>query len=153
MNKLTVFVLVTSAISAPLASAATLDDVRKTLAAGSDYGIQEFRKVEFDDDYRGEMEIEGWIDNEWYVELDLDRDGKIQKEQRKRDPGERYGLPSAEVTAYIEAAQSEGMDSFDELTVSRRGYIEVEGRDDRGRELEVDFRTGSLEVIRIERDD
>lgn len=153
MNKLTVFVLVSSAISAPLASAATLDDVRKTLAAGSDYGVQEFRKVEFDDDYRGEMEIEGWIDNEWYVELDLDRDGQIQKEQRKRDRGERYGLPSSEVTAYIEAAQSEGMDSFDELTVSRRGNIEVEGRDDRGRELEVDFRTGSLEVIRIERDD
>lgn len=153
MNKLTVFMLAAGVIAAPMAGAASLEDVRETLASGSDYGIQEFRKIEFDDDHRGEKEIEGWMNDEWYVELDLDNNGQIQKEQRKRDRGERYGLPSSEISAYLEAAQSKGMSSFEEFKVNRRGHIEIEGRDDQGRELEVDFRTGSLNVVRIGRDD
>lgn len=42
---------------------------------------------------------------------------------------------------------------FDEFEISSRGNITVEGDDDRDQELEIDFRSDSLEPVRVERDD
>jgi len=62
-------------------------------------------------------------------------------------------LTAEEVRNYLKAAQAEGMDRLEELKVSSRGYIEVEGNDPSGQELEIDFRVGDLTPVRIERDD
>lgn len=143
--------------TAPLAYASgTLDDVRLAVQSGSDFGLTHFQNIEFDDDQEGDndfIEIEGWLDNNWYVELDMARDGTVTREdRRKRDSGPK-GLTADETLSYVQASAEEGMTQFDEIDVDDSGRIEVEGDDNNGRELEIDFRTGNLQPVKVERDD
>lgn len=141
-------------ISAPAAMAmGSFEDAERILKAGSDYGITQFRSLELEYEDYDEIELEGWVDNNWYVELDMSDDGSINREQRRKHDGEPSGLTADEVRDYLKAAKAEGLDSLEELKVSSRGYIEVEGNDSSGRELEVDFRIGDLTPVRIESDD
>ncbi len=86
------------------------------------------------------------------MELDLNGNGDIEREQRRQPRGESYGLTASEVQDYLDAARQQGMAHIEELKIKRNGDIEVEGNDDNGRELEVDFRTGSLDPVKVERD-
>lgn len=153
MTKITVLSLVAAMVATPLALAeGSRDDAERALGTAADYGISEFRSIEFDDDGHKDVEIEGWMDD-WYVDLELDPAGNIEREHRRKFEGERYGLSRAEVADYLNAATAEGLVWLDELEVRRGGYVEVEGEDERGRELELDFRKGNLTPVRVERDD
>lgn len=44
------------------------------------------------------------------------------------------------------------MVSFEEIEINERGMIEIEGKDDQGRELEVKVRKGETAVASVERD-
>jgi hypothetical protein len=141
-------------ISAPAAMAmGSFEDAERILKAGSDYGITQFRSIEFEEDDYDDIELEGWVDNDWYVELDMNDDGSIGREQRRKHDGEPSGLSANDVRDYLNAAQAEGMTRLEEFKVSSRGYIEVEGDDASGRELEIDFRIGDLTPVRIDWDD
>lgn len=154
MKTLTALGLIAGITAAPLAMAdARLDDAKRAVALGTDYGMVEFRSIEFDDDYQDDVEIEGWLDDEWYVELEFDGNGNIERENRSRYDRERYGLSADAVLDYLDAAGREGMVWFDEFEISSRGNITIEGDDDRDQELEIDFRSDSLEPVRVERDD
>ena len=71
---------------------------------------------------------------------------------RRKAKGEIYGVSADDVRSYLKAAQQQGMATIEELKVNRNGDIEVEGDDENGAELELKFRIGSLEPLKIERD-
>lgn len=148
--------IVVGLVTAPLANASgSMDDVKLATQSGADYGLTHFQSIEFDDDHddNDHIEIEGWLDENWYVELDMDSDGTITREDRqKRGSGPR-GLTADETLSYAQASAQEGMTRFDEIDVDDSGRIEIEGDDSNGRELEIDFRTGNMQPVKVERDD
>ena len=153
MKKTLTIVLISGLVAAPAAFArGSFEDAERMLQVGSDYGITHFQSIEFDDDRADDIEIEGWMGQDWFVELDLNGNGDIEREQRRKPKGESYGLTAQEIQVFLDAARGQGMETIEELKIKRNGDIEVEGNDDSGRELEVDFRTGSLEPVKVERD-
>ena len=153
MKKTLTIALISGLIAAPAAFArGSFEDAERMMQVGSDYGITHFQSIEFDDDRADDIEIEGWMGQDWFVELDLNGNGDIEREQRRKPRGESYGLTASEVQDYLDAARQQGMAHIEELKIKRNGDIEVEGNDDNGRELEVDFRTGSLDPVKVERD-
>lgn len=153
MKKILTLTLIGSLVSAPFAMAkGSVDDAERMLKAGTDYGITHFQSIEFDDDHADDIEIEGWMGQDWFVELDLNGNGDIDREQRRKPKGGVYGLSADDVRDYLDAARQQGIQTFEELKVKRNGQIQVEGDDENGRELEVDFRAGSLEPVRVKKD-
>ncbi|MBY6033240.1 hypothetical protein KUV59_08680 [Marinobacter daepoensis] len=153
MKKILTVTLISSLVAAPFAMAkGSFDDAERMLKAGTDYGITHFQSIEFDDDRADDIEIEGWMGKDWFVELDLNGSGDIDREQRRKPKGEVYGLSADDVRDYLDAAQQQGIQTFEELKVKRSGQIQVEGDDENGRELEVDFRAGSFEPVRVKKD-
>ncbi len=154
MKKMIALTLAGTLAASPLAFAkGSLDDAETVLNAGSDYGITQFTNLEFDDDRDDPFEIEGWVDNEWYVELELSADGAIEREKRRKRQGQPSGLSADEIRSYLDAASSEGLHYIEELEVRSGGRVEIEGEDSNGRELEVEFRNSSLSPFKVERDD
>lgn len=156
MKTLIATTLAASLVAAPLAFASgTIDDARRAVQIGADYGISHFHSIELEDDRddNGSMEIEGWVNGEWYVELDVNSDGSIRKEERRKRTDGPWGLSSADTLGYIEASVEQGMSRIEEIKINARGDIEVEGDDADGYELEIDYRSGSLEPTRVDRDD
>ena len=153
MKKTLTIVLISGLVAAPAAFArGSFEDAERMLQVGSDYGITHFQSIEFDDDRADDIEIEGWMGQDWFVELDLNGNGEIDREQRRKAKGELYGVSADDVRSYLKAAQQQGMATIEELKVNRNGDIEVEGDDENGAELELNFRIGSLEPLKIERD-
>ena len=141
-------------MAAPFAQASgSVDEAKQAVQIGSDYGITHFRSIELEDDDKDRMEIEGWVDNDWSVELDVNGDGSIRKEERRKHSDGPWGLSSEQVLDYIDASMEAGMARIEEIKVSSAGYVEVEGYTDDGRELEVDYRSGGLEPVKVEQDD
>lgn len=141
-------------LAAPLAHASgSIDEARQAVDIGADYGITHVRSIELEDDDDDRMEIEGWVDNDWSVELDVNGDGSIRKEERRKHSDGPWGLSAADVRNYIDASTEAGMTRIEEIKVNASGYVEVEGYADNGQELEVDFRSGSVEPVKVERDD
>ncbi len=156
MKTLIATTLAASLVAAPLAFASgTIDDARRAVQIGADYGISHFHSIELEDDRddNGSMEIEGWVNGEWYVELDVNSDGSIRKEERRKRTDGPWGLSSADTLGYIEASVEQGMSRIEEIKINARGDIEVEGDDADGYELEIDYRSGSLEPTHVDRDD
>src|SRR5690554_2651929 len=154
MNNTITIALISGLIAAPEAVAkGSFEDAERMLQVGSDYGITHCQSIESDDDRADDIEIEGWMGQDWFVELDLNGNGDIEREQRRKPKGEVYGLDASEVQDYLDAARQQGITQIEELKIDRNGYIEVEGEDDNGRELEIDFRSGNPEPVKVERDD
>lgn len=148
-------VVVAGLVAAPLANASgDIDEVRLAVQSGSDFGITHFQTVEFDsDDMDDRIEIEGWLDDSWFVELDMDANGTVTREDRQKRSGGARGLSATDLLDYADASASEGMTRFDEIDVDHNGRIEIDGDDASGRDLEIDFMSGSLQPTKVERDD
>lgn len=155
MKTLIATALTASLVTAPLAFASgTVDDAKRAIQIGSDYGISHFHSIELEDDRDdvGSMEIEGWVDGQWYVELDIDSDGTIQKEERRKRNDGPWGLTAADVEKYIDASAKRGINRMEDIKINAKGEIEVEGDNAEGQELEIDFHTGSMEPTRVDKD-
>nr|WP_163503783.1 PepSY domain-containing protein [Halomonas socia] len=125
-----------------------LDDM---LAAANDYGITHFEEIEAKS--RDSVEIEGWIDDEWYVDVRISlNDGETLQEERERRVSGAWGMSEEDVRSVFEIAASEGMVEFEEIQIDKQGMIEIEGDDERGRELEVYVRQGSGSASSVDRD-
>lgn len=154
MKKLIAMALAGGLVAAPLAMAkGSFEDAERVLQAASEYGITEFRSIEFDDDDHDPIEVEGWVDSAWSVELDMSADGTIGREQRRQSKGEPFGLTADEVRSYLQAAREQGMHVVEDFSVNSRGDVEVEGEDQNGRDLEVDFRGGDLTPVKVDLND
>ncbi|MCL7944225.1 PepSY domain-containing protein [Marinobacter sp. ATCH36] len=145
--------LVTSLALAPTAHAA--DDgtgLSQVLDHGTNYGITHFVEIERDSDDNGRAEVEGWVDGDWLVELNIGQENAITKEERRRRIDGPWGMTADEVRQFMEASLSEGMTRVEEIKIDTSGYIEVEGYDKNGLELEVDFRRGNTQPVSVEQD-
>lgn len=137
MQKLTMRIVAISAVTAAFSARADVpvEKVEDALRAGSDYGIQSYKEFDFDDN--GKMEIEGWLDEEWFVEIDVSSQGEVLKEKRQRRIEGAWGMTEARVREVVEAAKTDGMTIIEEINLKPDGIIEVEGEDSLGREIEL----------------
>jgi len=153
MKKTIVLMFAGSLVVAPLAMAkGSMDDAEKALQAGTDYGISQFTSIEFDDDGHSPVELEGWVDEEWYVELDVTLDGSIEREQRRKHSGEAGGATAEEIRTYLASSREQGLAHVEEIDVRSNGGIEIEGEGQDGREVELVFRPGNNGPVRVERE-
>lgn len=125
-----------------------LDDI---LAQASAFGFTHVGEIEVKD--ADNVEIEGWLDDEWQAEVRLSLEsGESLEEERKRREGGAWGMNEADVRLAMEAAVAEGLAEFEEIQVDRDGRVEVEGRDGEGRELEVRSHQGERGTSEVERE-
>ncbi|MGJ7459044.1 PepSY domain-containing protein [Halomonas sp. MA07-2] len=121
------------------------------LERGAAYGFTHYLEIEGKE--RGQVEIEGWLDDEWKAEVRLSLEsGELLEEERKRRDDGPWGMSEADIRLAMEVAVAEGMAEFEEIEIDRDDLIEIEGRDDSGRELEVTTRRGERELVKVERD-
>nr|WP_228632961.1 PepSY domain-containing protein [Halomonas sp.] len=125
-----------------------IDDVLNTAAS---YGFTHYEEIEIKS--RERAEVEGWLDDEWYADVEFALDsGETVKEERKRLITGAWGMSEEDVRQALAVAQAEGMTDFEQIDIDKSGMIEVEGRDQDGRELEIKLRQGSDQASTIERD-
>lgn len=125
-----------------------LDDV---LGHASQFGFTHYEEIEVKSG--DSVEIEGWLDDEWYADVRLSlSDGETLKEERKRLITGAWGMSEDDLRQAFDVAREEGMVDFEEIQIDKRGMIEIEGRDDSGRDLEVYVRQGENSASSVDRD-
>ena len=93
MKKTLTIALISGLVAAPAAFAkGSFDDADRMLQVGNNYGISHFQSIEFDDDHDNEIELEGWMGQDWFVELDLNGNGELSLHPQDRKNCE--GAPS-----------------------------------------------------------
>ncbi|QHD48427.1 PepSY domain-containing protein [Vreelandella aquamarina] len=128
-----------------------LDRIDDILTYANDYGFSHIEEINVDD--RGRVEVEGWLDDEWYADVDFSIDnGESLQEERKRLITGAWGMSEEDVRQALDAARQEGMTEFESIDIDKSGIIEVEGREQNGRELELSLRQGSFDVTQMDRD-
>ncbi|MGO3698925.1 MULTISPECIES: PepSY domain-containing protein [Halomonas] len=143
--------LLTAAASSAQADALSMDRVDEVLVPAVDYGFTHYEEISIKS--RGRAEVEGWLDDEWYADVEFSLDnGETLKEERKRLITGAWGMSEEDVRQALEAARKEGMSEFEDIDIDKGGIIDIEGRDENGRELEISLRQGSYEITEIDRD-
>lgn len=112
-----------------------VEQVSESLRVAQEYGIVHYKEMDFDDD--GSAEIEGWLDDEWYVEIEISANGEVIQEERKRRDGGPTGMTLSEVQNLIDSAKSEGITLIEEISVDNSGQIELEGENAQGRDVDL----------------
>lgn len=155
--KLKTLMLVPAATLAMTVGVAHADDglalgrVDQVLDHATSYGFTHFEEIEAKS--RDSVEVEGWLDDEWYADVRLSMaDGESLKEERQRMITGAWGMTADDVRQAFDAASTEGVVDFEEIKVKKDGSIEIEGRNDQGRELEITTRLGESGVTHVERD-
>ncbi|WP_111655812.1 PepSY domain-containing protein [Isoalcanivorax indicus] len=143
--------LLCAAASPALSGGLPADDIRDALSHADDYGFIRYIEIDADHDERN-IEIEGWLDETWRAEIKLSTSGDRRREERSRHEGGSWGMTLDQVHAAIDTAEAQGMVTFEDIKVDRRGRIEVEGEDREGRDLGLYIADDTGEVTRVERD-
>lgn len=143
--------LLTTAAGSVQADALSMDRVDEVLVPAVDYGFTHYEEISIKS--RGRAEVEGWLDDEWYADVEFSLDnGETLKEERKRLITGAWGMSEEDVRQALEVARKEGMSEFEDIDIDKGGIIDIEGRDENGRELEISLRQGSYEITEIDRD-
>lgn len=143
--------LLTTAAGSVQADALSMDRVDEVLVPAVDYGFTHYEEISIKS--RGRAEVEGWLDDEWYADVEFSLDnGETLKEERKRLITGAWGMSEEDVRQALEVARKEGMSEFEDIDIDKGGVIDIEGRDENGRELEISLRQGSYEITEIDRD-
>lgn len=142
--------LITLAGSLAHADTLSADQIREGLSHADDYGFTHYIELEAED--RDELEVKGWLDDEWVGDVTFSADGTPRKEERSRRDGGAWGMTHDQATATLATAEAQGMTRFEEIKIDRRGRIEVEGKDREGRDLELYIEADTGEVTRVDRD-
>lgn len=108
------------------------DDVHEWL---EDYGFSHVTEVEWKSNDR--VEVEGFARDNMHSEVVFGPDGEVQSEEHERYAREAWGLSLSQLQTAMEEGKDAGIRRFDEIDVSSRGEVEVEGYDDDGREIEI----------------
>ncbi|KAF0809741.1 hypothetical protein A167_01557 [Alcanivorax sp. S71-1-4] len=127
----------------------TPDQVDALLKQTGEYGFTHYEEISFDD---GEVEVEGWLDNDWTADVDFTLQGEAVREERRRRDGGARGLSADDVRNAVKAATAEGLTQIEEIQTRRGNTIEVEGYGQNGGELEIHIDVDSYQVINIDRD-
>ncbi|MBE0403543.1 PepSY domain-containing protein [Halomonas citrativorans] len=143
--------LLTAAAGSAQADALSMDRVDEVLVPAVDYGFTHYEEISIKS--RGRAEVEGWLDDEWYADVEFSLDnGETLKEERKRLITGAWGMSEEDVRQALEVARKEGMSELEDIDIDKGGVIDIEGRDENGRELEISLRQGSYEITEIDRD-
>lgn len=130
---------------------APIDSIDNILTHAAEYGFTQYEEIQVKS--RGRAEVEGWLDDEWYADVEFSIDnGEMLKEERKRLITGAWGMSEDDVRQALNVAQAEGMTEFEEIDIDKSGMIDIEGRDENGRELDISLRQGSDQVSSIDRD-
>lgn len=108
------------------------DDVHEWL---EDYGFSHVTEIEWKSNDR--VEVEGFARDNMHSEVVFGPDGEVQSEEHERYAREAWGLSLSQLQKAMEEGKDAGIRRFDEIDVSSRGEVEVEGYDDDGREIEI----------------
>lgn len=143
--------LLAAAAGSAQADSLPIDRIDDVLTHANGYGFSHYEEVSIKN--RGRVEVEGWLDDEWYadVEFSLD-DGETLKEKRERLITGAWGMSEDDIRQALAMAGQEGMVNVEEFDIDESGMIDIEGRDENGRELEISLRQGSDQVSEIDRD-
>lgn len=143
--------LLSAATSTVYADTQPVDRIDDILTYASDYGFTHYEEISIKS--RGRAEVEGWLDDEWYADVEFSLDnGDTLKEERKRLITGAWGMSEDDVRQALNIASQEGMMEFEEIEIDKNGTIDIEGRDQNGRELDIKMRQGSFQVTEIDRD-
>jgi len=131
--------------------ALAMDRIDDVLNHANDYGFSHYEEISIESSNR--IEVEGWLDEEWYADVDFSLDnGETLQEQRERQITGAWGMSEDDIRQALDVASQEGMVEFESLDINKNGIIDVEGRGENGRELEISVRQGSSDVTQIDRD-
>lgn len=128
-----------------------MDRIDDVLTYASDYGFSHYEEISIKS--RGRVEVEGWLDDEWYADVDISLDnGETLQEKRERLISGAWGMSEDDIRQALNVAGQEGMVEFEDIDIDKSGMIDIEGIDENGRELEISLRQGSDQVSEIDRD-
>ncbi|WP_018917612.1 PepSY domain-containing protein [Vreelandella zhanjiangensis] len=143
--------LLAAAVGSAQADSLPMDRIDDVLTHASEYGFSHYEEISIKS--RGRAEVEGWLDDEWYADIEFSLDnGETLQEKRERLITGAWGMSEDDIRQALEVAAQEGMVEFEDLDIDKNGIIDIEGRDESGRELEISVRQGSSEVTQIDRD-
>ncbi|MGP9634891.1 PepSY domain-containing protein [Halomonas sp. AOP43-A1-21] len=143
--------LFAAAAGSAQADSLPMDRIDDVLTHASEYGFSHYEEISIKS--RGRAEVEGWLDDEWYADIEFSLDnGETLQEKRERLITGAWGMSEDDIRQALEVAAQEGMVEFEDLDIDKSGIIDIEGRDESGRELEISVRQGSSEVTQIDRD-
>ncbi|MFG6665672.1 PepSY domain-containing protein [Halomonas sp. HNIBRBA4712] len=143
--------LLTAAVGTAQADTLSLDRLDDVLGFTADYGFTHIEELSVDGGNR--IEVEGWLDEEWYADVEFSLDsGETLSEERERLVSGAWGMSEEDIRQAFERARQEGMVDFEEIDINRSGIIDLEGRDESGRDIDVSVRQGSYEVVEVDRD-
>jgi hypothetical protein len=143
--------LLAAAAGSAQADSLPMDRIDDVLNHANDYGFTHYEELSIKG--RGRAEVEGWLDEEWYADVDFSLDnGETLEEKRERLITGAWGMSEDDIRQALEIASQEGMVEFEDLEIDKSGIIDIEGRGENGRELEISVRQGSSDVTQIDRD-
>ncbi|MGX5913992.1 hypothetical protein ACR0ST_04605 [Aliidiomarina sp. Khilg15.8] len=114
-------------------------DVSKLL---NEYGFTHIIELEWKSD--GNIEAEGFSDDQTMVEVTWDKDGKVKEEEKERGRAGAWGLTPEQLKTAMKHGKSEGIMRFEEIDVNRRGNISMEGYGKDDNEIEISFTVNDL---------
>ena len=143
--------LLAAAAGSAQADSLPMDRIDDVLTHANDYGFSHYEEISVKG--RGRVEVEGWLDEEWYADVDFSLDnGDTLEEKRERLITGAWGMSEDDIRHALDVARQEGMAEFEDLDIDKSGIIDIEGRGENGRELEISVRQGSSDVTQIDRD-
>ena len=143
--------LLAAAAGSAQADSLPMDRIDDVLTHSNDYGFSHYEEISVKG--RGRVEVEGWLDEEWYADVDFSLDnGDTLEEKRERLITGAWGMSEDDIRHALDVARQEGMAEFEDLDIDKSGIIDIEGRGENGRELEISVRQGSSDVTQIDRD-
>ncbi|QNI01677.1 PepSY domain-containing protein [Halomonas sp. SH5A2] len=143
--------LLVAAAGTAQADSLAMDRIDEVLTHANDYGFTHFEEVSIKS--RGRAEVEGWLDDEWYADVDFSLDdGETLEEKRERLITGAWGMSEDDIRQALDVASQEGMVEFEDIDIDESGVIEIEGRDENDREIEISLRQGTGQVSEVDRD-
>ena len=120
--------LLAAAAGSAQADTQPMDRIDDILTYANNYGFSHIEEINVDD--RGRVEVEGWLDDEWYADVDFSIDnGESLQEERKRLITGAWGMSEEDIRQALDAASQEGMTEFESIDIDKSGIIDVEGRE------------------------
>ncbi|MGO2581830.1 MAG: PepSY domain-containing protein, partial [Halomonas sp.] len=100
--------LLAAAAGSAQADSLPMDRIDDVLTHASDYGFTHYEEISIKN--RGRVEVEGWLDDEWYADIDFSLDdGETLQEQRERLVTGAWGMSEDDIRQALNVASQEGM--------------------------------------------
>ncbi|MCG7601273.1 PepSY domain-containing protein [Halomonas sp. McH1-25] len=152
------WLVIPAALSGGLATTVMADDgtlsdsqLDRILERASQYGFAQYEEISLDDGER--VEIEGWRDDGWHLDVDmLATSGELVHEEQRKSQIPGWSLSGDELRQALASAREAGLQRFGQLDVDDNGHLEIEGYDTHNREVEIRMNRNDFSVIGVDHD-